>query len=104
MAENTTQELKQRREALWESLPALTQNRADTYRLNSDALALGRAGVTHQTPQDLARLSTAETTADDAMRHVQREIRQLDQQIGSTPSGGFGSRVGRAVRRTRAER
>ena len=74
--------LKRRREKLWASLPTLSKNRAETYRLNSDALTLARAGTTYQDPQKKARLSEDEVTADEAMRGVQREIRQLDEEIG----------------------
>jgi len=81
LAESASQ-LKRRRERLWASLPALSQTRADTYRLNSDALTLGRSGATYQDPQKMAQLGEAEVTADDAMRRVQREIRQLDEEIG----------------------
>jgi hypothetical protein len=77
-----TSHLKRRREQLWASLPALSKNRAETYRLNSDALTLARAGTTYQDPQKMARLSDNEVAADDAMRGVQREIRQLDEEIG----------------------
>jgi len=98
MVESASHQLKRRREALWASLPALSQNRADAYRLNSDALALRRTGVTYQAPQEMARLGAAEVTADDAMRGVQREIRQLDQEIERASDGAFGSRV-RHVRR-----
>ena len=77
-----TSHLKRRREQLWASLPALSKNRAETYRLNSDALTLARAGTTYQDPQKKARLSEDEVAADEAMRGVQREIRQLDQEIG----------------------
>ncbi len=104
MADSASHELKRRREELWASLPALSQNRADTYRLNSVALAFGRTGVTYQAPQEMARLSAAEVTADDEMRGVQREIRQLDEEIGRASGGGFGSRIGRAVGRARADR
>ena len=38
-------ELEQRRGELTRSLRGLSENRADTYRRNSDALALDRAGV-----------------------------------------------------------
>lgn len=103
LAERASQ-LKRRREQLQASLPALSQNRADTYRLNSDALALGRAGVTYQDPRKMALLGEAEVTADDAMRGVQREIRQLDEEIGkigSASDGAFGSKVGRGVRHAR---
>ena len=89
------QQLKRRRDELRASLPALSQNRADTYRLNSDALAVGRTRETYQDPREKARLSAAEVTADDAMRSVQREIRRLDQQIVRTSAGGFRSKVGR---------
>jgi hypothetical protein len=97
--------LKRRRERLWASLPALSQNRAATYRLNSDALAIARTGVTYQDPQKMTHLREAEVTADDAMRDVQREIRQLDEEIGKTggaSDGAFGSRVGPGARRGRA--
>ena len=77
-----TSHLKRRREQLTASLPELSQNRADTYRLNSDALTLGRTGATYQDPQKMAQLGEAEVTADDAMRGAQREIRQLDKEIG----------------------
>jgi hypothetical protein len=103
MADNPSHQLKRRREELWASLPALSQNRADAYRLNSDALALRRTGVTYQAPHEMARLDAAEVTADDAMRGVQREIRQLDQEIERASDGAFGSRL-RHVRRERADR
>jgi hypothetical protein len=102
-----TRGLKRRREELWASLPVLSQNRADTYRVNSDALALGRAGVKYQEPQEVARLGAAEVAADDAIRVVQREIRQLDEEIDRASGGarkGFGSRAGRAMRGARAGR
>jgi hypothetical protein len=74
--------LKRRREQLTASLPGLSQNRADTYRLNSDALTLARTGTTYQDPQKMARLSEDEVTADEAMRRAQRESRHLDEEIG----------------------
>ena len=97
--------LKRRREQLWASLPALSQNRAATYRLNSDALAIARTGATYQDPHKMASLREAEVAADDAMRGVQREIRQLDEEIGKSgraSDGAFGSKVGHGVRRGRA--
>jgi hypothetical protein len=98
--------LKRRREQLWASLPALSQNRADAYRLNSDALTLGRTGATYQDPQKMAQLGEAEVTAYDVMRGVQREIRQLDKEIGeigASPDGAFGSKIGRGLRHSRAD-
>lgn len=98
--------LKRRREQLTASLPELSQNRADTYRLNSDALMVGRTGATYQDPQKMAQLGEAEVTADDAMRSVQVEIRQLDKEIGEirrSANGAFGWNGGRGVRHPRAD-
>jgi hypothetical protein len=96
-------QLKRRREELWASLPALSQSRADAYRLNSDAITLGRTGVKYQDPQEKARLGAAEESADEAMRGVQREIRQLDEEIQRASDGAL-SRVGHGVRHARAGR
>jgi hypothetical protein len=106
VAESASHQLKRRREQLWLSLPGLSQNRADAYRLNSDALAVGRTRETYQDPREKARLSAAEVTADDAMRGVQREIRQLDEEIVRVRAsdGAFRSKVGRGVRHARAGR
>jgi len=46
-------ELEQRRAELRRSLPGLSEKRADTYRRNSDALALDRAGVKHEPPEEM---------------------------------------------------
>ena len=97
--------LKRRREQLTASLPELSQNRADTYRLNSDALTLGRTGATYQDPRKMAQLGEAEVTADDAMRGAQLEIRQLDKEIGEirrSSDGAFGWDVRRGARQPRA--
>jgi hypothetical protein len=93
--------LKRRREQLQASLPELSQIRADTYRLNSDALAVGRAGKTYQDPRKMTLLGEAEVTADDAMRGVQREISQLDEEIGRASDGALGTKIGRGVRHGR---
>jgi len=99
MSEHTSSERKRRRKELAESLPALSQKRTDTYRLNSDALALDRAGVKQQAPQQRAQLGEDEVAADAAIRDAQLEIRHLDAQIQS--ASGLGARVGRAARRVR---
>jgi hypothetical protein len=77
-----TSHLKRRREQLWASLPALSKNRAETYRFNSDALTLARTGTTYQDPQEMARLSEDEVAADEAMREAQRDIRRVDHELG----------------------
>ena len=48
MAEERSRDLERRRDELTRSLPGLSEKRANTYRLNSDALALDGAGVKHQ--------------------------------------------------------
>ena len=60
-------ELEQRRRELARSLPTLSDERANTYRRNSDALALDRAGVKHERPDAMARLGEAELAADGAI-------------------------------------
>ena len=97
-------ELEQRRAELTRSLPGLSKNRADTYRRNSDALALDRAGVKHERPEEMVRLGEAEVAADAAIRAVQRELRDIDAEIELIPHSGLGARVGRAARRARAAR
>jgi hypothetical protein len=99
MSANTSRELGRRRKELAESLPALSQKRTDTYRLNSDALALDRAGVKNLAPQEMVRLGENEGAADAAIRDAQLELRNLDAQIQSV--SGLGARFGRAARRVR---
>ena len=62
-------ELEQRRGELSRSLPGLSENRAETYRRNSDAL-----------------------------------VRDIDAKIKLMPRRRLGARVGRALRRARADR
>src|SRR4029453_18719822 len=92
-------ELEQRRDELTRTLPGLSQNRADTYRRNCDALALDRAGVKHEQPHEIVRLGEAEVAADAAIRDAQRELRDIDAQIELMPRSGLGARVARALRR-----
>ena len=96
--------LEQRRGELTRSLPALGENRTNTYRRNSDVLALDRAGVKHARPEEMVRLGEAAVAADVALRDVQRELRDIDAQIELSPRPRFGARVGHAVRRARATR
>jgi hypothetical protein len=61
----------------------LSEKRADTYRPNSNALALDRAGVKHGRPEEMLRLGEAEVAAEAAIRDVQRELRDIDAEINS---------------------
>jgi hypothetical protein len=75
-------ELEQRRAELTRSLPGLSEERADTYRRNSDALALDCAGVKHKRPEEPTRASC----------HRRRDQTRL------------GARFGRTARRAHAAR
>ena len=103
MAEERS-DLERRRDELTRSLPGLSKKRANTYRLNSDALALDRAGVKHEATGEMERLKGNEAAADTAIRDAQQELRQLDAEIERMPRRGLGARVGRAVRRAGADR
>ncbi len=92
-------ELEQRRGEVTRSLRGLSEKRTDTYRRNSDALALERTGVKHERPEEMVRLGEAEVAADAAIRDAQRELRDIDAEIELTPRRGFWARVSRAVRR-----
>jgi hypothetical protein len=97
-------ELEQRRGELTRSLPRLSENQADTYPRNSDALALDRAGVKHEPPEEMVRLVEAEMAADAAIRDVQRELCDIEAEIELMPRRGLAARVGRAVGGARANR
>jgi hypothetical protein len=97
-------ELEQRRGQLTRSLPGLSENRADTYCRNSDALALDRAGVKRERPDEIVRLGEAEVAADAAIRDVQRELRDIDAEIKLRPRPGLGARFGHTASRARAAR
>jgi hypothetical protein len=96
-------ELEQRRGELTRSLPGLSEDRADSYRRYSDALALERAGVKYERPEEMVRLDEAELAADAAIRDVQRELRDIDAAIELMPRRRLGARVGRVLGRTRAD-
>jgi outer membrane PBP1 activator LpoA protein len=97
-------ELEKRRDELSRSLPGLSKNRAETYRRNSDALALDRAGVKHERPQEMVRLGEDEAAADAAIRGVQRELRDIESEIELMPRRRLGARVGSAFHRAWADR
>jgi hypothetical protein len=63
----------------------LSEKRADSYRRYSDALALERAGVKYERPEEMVRLDEAEVAADAAVRAVQSELRDIDAEIKLMP-------------------
>jgi hypothetical protein len=94
-------ELEQRRGELRRSLPGLSENRTDTYRRNSEALALDRAEVKHERLEEMVRLGEAEVAADAAIRDAQRELREMDAEIKLRPRPGLRARFGRRSPSTR---
>jgi hypothetical protein len=94
-------ELAQRRARLTDSLPELSENQADTYRRNSDALARGRAGVKKESAEEMTRLGQAELSATNAVRDAQRELRDIDVEIAGLPSSRLGARLQRGFRGAR---
>jgi hypothetical protein len=85
-------QLEQRRDELTRSLPELSEDRAHSYRRNSDALALERAGLKREPPDEMLRLREDEVAADAAVRDVQRALRDLDAKIALMPRRGPGLR------------
>lgn len=94
-------ELAKRRAELTRSLPGLSEKRVGTYRRNSDALALDRAGGKRERSEEMVRLGEAEVAADAAVRDVQRELRDVDAEIRLMPRRSLGAGARRAVRRAR---
>jgi hypothetical protein len=77
----TTKELHQRRAELSGALPGLTLRRDHAFQLKCDAEKLDRFGVTHHTAAELARLAEEQATADAAIRDVQLQLRDIDDEI-----------------------
>ncbi len=103
MAERRS-DLEQRRDELTQSLPGLSQERDASYRLNSDAVALDRAGVKHEQPAEMVRLGAAATSANAAIRDAHRELRDIEAEIEGMPRRGLAARFGRGGRQGRAGR
>lgn len=105
MTEARSHELEQRRDELARSLPGLSREKDASYRRNSDAVALGRAGVKHEQPEEMVRLGEAAVAADGAVRDAQVELREIHAEMERMPRrAGLASRVGRTFRRARADR
>ena len=71
-------ELEQRRDELRQLLPGLSEHRADTYRRNSDALALDRERSRSERSERIVQLGGAEVAGDAPIRDVQCELRDID--------------------------
>ena len=86
-------ELRRRREALETQLTSLSRQRERAFRVNSDALALQQAGVTHHDGAAMKQLSDAEGAGDSTMTVLRREIAQIDEELVRDHRGGL---VGRS--------
>ena len=96
----TTKELHKRRAEVSAKLPALTLQRDHMFQLKCDAEKLDRFGVTHHTAAEMARLEEDQAAADIAVRDVQRQLREIDDEIRrAASSGGLNATVGRVLRR-----
>jgi hypothetical protein len=82
-------ELRRRREALETKLTTLTEQRERAFRVNSDALALQQAGVTHHDGSAMKELADAESAGDSTMTALRREIAQIDDELARDHTGGF---------------
>jgi hypothetical protein len=101
MTEDRSIELKERRDELTQSLATLEQQRTDSYRVNCDAIALERYGVTDHGADKMLQLRGAEADADLAYRDAQHELREIDSQLDDAGDGDSGGRIGRIMRRVR---
>ena len=96
----TTKELHQRRAELSAALPALTLRRDQAFQLKCDAEKLDRFGVTHHTADEMARLAEDQATADTAIRDIQLQLRDIDDEIRSASrDGGLTALISRVLPR-----
>ena len=95
----TTKELHQRRAELSASLPALTLRRDHVFQLKCDAEKLDRFGVTHHTATEMARMAEDQAAADAAIRAIQLQLRDIDDEIRSASAGGLTATIGRVLGR-----
>lgn len=95
----TTEELHQRRAELSTQLPALTLRRDHAFQLKCDAEKLDRFGVTHHTATEMARMAEEQAAADAAVRAMQLQLRDIDDEIRSASGVGLTARIGHLLRR-----
>ena len=93
----TTKELHRRRAEISAPLPALTQRRDHAFQLRCDAEKLDRFGVTHHTPAEMARLAEDQAALDAAIRDIQLQLRDIDDELRSASPRGLNARIGRIL-------
>ncbi len=85
-------ELRRRRRELETQLDALTGQKEYAYRVNSDALALQRAGVTHHDGAEMQDFAEAESAGDSTMTDLRRRIALIDDELERDHGGGLAGR------------
>jgi hypothetical protein len=95
----TTKELHQRRAELSAQLPGLTLRRDHMFQLKCDAEKLDRFGVTHHTAAEMTQMAESQAAAEAAVRAIQLQLRDIDNDIRSTSGGGLTMSIGRLLRR-----
>jgi hypothetical protein len=90
-------ELRERRRTLEAELSALCERRERAFRVNSDALALQRAGVTHHDATAMERFAADEVAGDSTMTDVRRRIELTNTELARL--GGKGRRIMRWLRK-----
>jgi hypothetical protein len=95
----TTKELHHKRAELSALLPALTLKRDHAFQLKCDAEKLDRFGVTHHTATETARLAEEHASAEVAIRDIQLQLRDIDDEIRIAPSEGLTATIGRVLLR-----
>jgi hypothetical protein len=91
-------DLRQRRQALEAELNALRMQRERAFRVNSDALSLQRAGVTHHDAAAMEGFAADEVAGDSTMTDLRRQIERIDDELASNHGGGLTAR-GRQIMR-----
>ena len=91
-------ELRQQREELERQLSVLRTEREHAFRVNSDALALQQAGVTHHDEAEMAGFADDETAGDSTMTDLRRQIELIDDELARDDGGGVAGNRRRIMR------
>jgi hypothetical protein len=94
-------ELRRQRRALEAQLGTLSEQRESAFRVNSDALALQRAGVTHHDGVEMRRFADAEIAGDSTMTDIRRQIALIDDELERDHAVGLAGRTRKIMKRLR---
>jgi hypothetical protein len=91
-------ELRRQRQALETQLGTLSGQKEYAFRVNSDALALQRAGVTHHDGVEMQQFADAELAGDSTMTDLRRRIALIDDELERDHGGGLAGRSRQMMR------